>query len=336
MSPDLIPLSKITRTRLRELGLDEARVLQLAGVSPALFHSARPRLSTRQFFAFWQAMSEVSGDPAFGLRLGEHTSLEHAEVILIAALHSADFDDAMRKVARYKRLLCPEEITIDVSGGEAIVHYRWTAAEQHAPATLTDAMFASALGLIRRGTGDATIVPRRIEFTRPAVDSDATRLHANYFGCRVRFGADRDLLVWDAAALHVPFVTHNEDILAMLLPGLEAALREHTQAQSLAEQVGAILGRSLRDQRPSVEAVARQLHISPRTLQRRLSEEGTSYQQELDRVRQQAARHLLTSTDLEAGEIAFFLGFEELNSFTRVFSHWEGMSPNRWRDAARQ
>ena len=50
MSADLIPLSKVSRVRLRELGLDEARVLQLAGIAPALFQSPRPRLSTRQFF----------------------------------------------------------------------------------------------------------------------------------------------------------------------------------------------------------------------------------------------------------------------------------------------
>lgn len=335
MSADRIPLSKISRLRLREMGLDETRVLQLAGILPALFHSARPRLSTRQFFAFWQAMGEVSGDPAFGLRLGEHTAPEHAEIILIAALHSANFGEAMSKVARYKRLLCPEEITVEYSGSEAIAHYRWTASEDHAPSTLTDAMFASALGLVRRGTGNASIVPRRIEFIRRAPIDDGRTLYIQYFGCPVQFGAPRDLIVWDAATMHVPFVTHNEDFVDMLLPGLEAALREYAKSQSLTEQVGAILGRSMRGQRPCVEAVAEQLHVSPRTLQRRLAEEGTSYQQQLDLVRKQAARHLLTATDLEAGEIAFFLGFEELNSFTRAFHLWEGTTPTRWREAVK-
>jgi len=135
--------------------------------------------------------------------------------------------------------------------------------------------------------------------------------------------------------MHEPFLTHNEDLVDLLLPGLEAALRDYAKAQSLSEQVGAILGRSMHGERPSVEAVAKQLHISPRTLQRRLADEGTSYQQQLDLVRQQTARHLLTSTDMEAGEIAFFLGFEEINSFTRAFHHWAGTTPNRWREATR-
>jgi len=155
MGADLIPLSKVSRLRMRELGIDEARVLRLAGISPEVYRAPRPRFSTRQFFALWQAIGEVSDDPALGLRMGEHRSAEHVEVILLVAMYSANFHEAMEKIARYKRLVCPEEITVEYRGAEAIVHYRWTAAENHAPPTLTDAMFASGLHLVRRGTGNA-------------------------------------------------------------------------------------------------------------------------------------------------------------------------------------
>lgn len=335
MAADLIPLSKVSRLRMRELGIDEARVLRLAGISPEAYRAPRPRFSTRQFFALWQAIGEVSDDPSLGLRMGEHRSAEHVEVILLVAMYSANFHEAMEKIARYKRLVCPEEITVEYRGAEAIAHYRWTAAENHAPPTLTDAMFASALHLVRGGTGHAAITPRRVEFIRRKPSAECVAMYEAYFGCPVRFGAARDLLVWNVATMHEPFLTHNEDLVDLLLPGLEAALRDYAKAQSLSEQVGAILGRSMHGERPSVEAVAKQLHISPRTLQRRLADEGTSYQQQLDLVRQQTARHLLTSTDMEAGEIAFFLGFEEINSFTRAFHHWEGTTPNRWRETVR-
>ena len=75
------------------------------------------------------------------------------------------------------------------------------------------------------------------------------------------------------------------------------------------------------------------LCVSPRTLERRLEESGTTYQQLLDEVRQDTACKLLAATDLESGEIAFLLGFEELNSFTRAFHDWEGATPMRWRAA---
>jgi AraC-like DNA-binding protein len=73
--------------------------------------------------------------------------------------------------------------------------------------------------------------------------------------------------------------------------------------------------------------------MSPRTLQRRLEQLGTSYQRLLDDVRRDTARRLLVDTDLDAGEVAFFLGFEELNSFTRAFHAWEGVTPSRWRES---
>jgi AraC-like DNA-binding protein len=82
-----------------------------------------------------------------------------------------------------------------------------------------------------------------------------------------------------------------------------------------------------------VEIVAKDLRVSPRTLQRRLEESGTTYQQLLDEVRQETARKLLAATGLESGEIGFLLGFEELNSFTRAVHDREGATPMRWRAA---
>jgi len=331
VNADQIPVSALSISRFHALGLDMRRVLALAGLTETMFEPPRARLSTRQFFAFWRAIEQVCADPAFGLKLGGNISPEHYDVAAIAALHSANFGEAMRKFARYKRLTCPEEITIETTGGETRVHTHWLLAESETPALLTDAMFAASLGLARHGIGRA-IVPRRIELARR---DPGTSLHRDFFGCEVRFDAPRDLLVFDATTMDEAFASYNENLLAIMLPGLEAALRERTSPRSLAEQVEAILGRGMRGQRPSIEAVAKELHLSPRTLQRKLAEAGTSYQQQLDRVRRQAARQLLSTTNLEAGEIAFFLGFEELNSFTRAFHQWEGTTPNRWRETVR-
>lgn len=77
------------------------------------------------------------------------------------------------------------------------------------------------------------------------------------------------------------------------------------------------------------------MRLSPRTLQRRLTEQETSSQKLLDDVRDNTARRLLLDTDLDAGEIAFLLGFDELNSFTRAFQVWEGATPVRWRQLQR-
>ena len=116
-----------------------------------------------------------------------------------------------------------------------------------------------------------------------------------------------------------------------MLPGLEAALKERKGGSTLPEEVKTALGRRMRGERPTLDKIAREIGMSPRTLQHRLQEVGTSYQDLLDEARRASARRLLAETDLEAGEVAFLLGFEELNSFTREFRSWEGTPPSQWR-----
>ena len=94
-----------------------------------------------------------------------------------------------------------------------------------------------------------------------------------------------------------------------------------------------MIGRCMHGDKPTIERVARELRTSTRTLQRRLRDAGTTYQALLDDVRRRSARRLLANTKLDAGEVAFLLGFEELNSFTRAFHVWEGTTPTRWREA---
>src|SRR5262249_40036550 len=120
---------------------------------------------------------------------------------------------------------------------------------------------------------------------------------------------------------------------AIMLPGLETAKQKQATDGSPIEHVRAVISRSMDGDKPSIEKVAKELRTSTRTLQRRLSDAGTTYQTLLDDVRRRSARRLLPITNLDAGEVAFLLGFEELNSFTRAFHVWEGTTPTRWREA---
>lgn len=84
-----------------------------------------------------------------------------------------------------------------------------------------------------------------------------------------------------------------------------------------------------------MEAICKKLGVSTRTLQRRLQEEGGSFQQVLDQVRTSLAQHYLARTELPGAEIAFLLGFEEPNSFYRAFRGWTGKTPDHVRQLAR-
>jgi AraC-like DNA-binding protein len=326
VNADLVPVPSQMLERLAAVGVDVAGVLQHARLSRSQL-AARARLTTREFFAFWRAVEQAAGTRDLGLRLGSEASPHQLDVASLAALHAPNLGEALKKLARYKRLVCPEEIAIEIADGEARIRFHWILAEEQVPLLIVDGAFATVVAIARRGTG-RPIAPRRVELTRRRAN-EATL--ARHFGCEIHFDAPLDRLVLEERALAEPFVTHNEDLLAVMLPGLEAAVNERGAAPTVADDVRMILGRCMDGERPTVEKIAQEMRMSPRTLQRRLEDAGTTYQELLDDVRRQSARRLLANTDLDAGEVAFLLGFEELNSFTRAFHAWEGTTPTRWR-----
>jgi AraC-like DNA-binding protein len=331
MTPDLVPLPPAMLERFARVGLDVEAVVQRARIPRSRFHEPAPAATTAEFFALWQAVSESASGPNLGLRLGTDPLYHQQSIASLVALHSPTLGEGLKKLARYKRLVCPEQVTIDVVRGEARVRFEWLLADGHPPSMLIDAMFAGVVDLARRGTGTA-LRPRRIELTRRRAHEAMLREH---FGCEIGFDAPFDMIVLDEKALALPLVTQNAQLLAILVPGLEAALEADGSSRTLADDVRAALRHGICGERPAVEKVAKSMGMSPRTLQRRLGELGTTYQKLLDEVRHRSARRLLANTDLGAGEVAFLLGFEELNSFTRAFHAWEGISPSRWRAIAR-
>ena len=331
MQGDLIPIPPFVQPLLERAGVDFQAALLRSGARPQA-DGGRLRLSTAQFFAFWNAVEAAGVAPDFGLRLPSSVASHQFDVASAAALLSENFGEALARLARYKRLTCPEDIELSIDGTEARVRLLWLRAGSAVPSLVIDGAFAWLCQLASIGTGSQALRPTRIELTRaPAHEA----LLGQHFGCPIRFNAPSDLIVFAREALALPFTSHHPEMLDLMLPGLEAALQARAASASLTQQVREILAKRMRGQRPSVEAVAKELCVSPRTLQRRLEEEGASYQRLLDDVRQETARHLLSATELEPGEIAFVLGFEELNSFTRAFQGWEGTSPNRWRVSSR-
>src|SRR5260370_21057631 len=214
--------------------------------------------------------------------------------------------------------------------GEARLCVGGLVAADAPPTPVTDIILAGVPNLVQCGT-KTPVRPRRLEFIRRRANEAMLRRH---FRCELRFDARHDVLVFDEDALALPMVDRNAQLLAVLLPGLERAVSEDDHEQTLADDVRIALSETMCGDRPALAKVAKSLGISARTMQRRLGALGTTYQDVLDDVRQKAARKLLANTDLGIGDVAFLLGFEEVNSFMRAFHAWEGTTPVKWRARA--
>ena len=313
--------------RLEDLGVRPAEVLRQAGLPQDLFDQEKIVLGTEDFFAFYRGLERAGGDPAIGLKLGTEQRIERYDPVAIAAVSARSFRDALGRLARYKQLNCPEEIQLQEQGEETRVHFRWMLAVEAEPPFLEDLCFAWIVGIARRGSGGA-VRPLRIELGGP---ERSAGLYEEHLGCPVRAGCGTSAAVFSTADLDRPFLTHNADLLAALIPQLENELSQAPVPKALGDQVKGILKRQLAGRRPAIEDVAKELRLSARTLQRRLAGDGATFQQLIQQSRRELARHYLLHSTLELNETAYLLGYEDAHSFFRAFQGWEGTPPGEWR-----
>lgn len=319
-------------SRLQESGIRVPALLQSAGLPPGLFDEPRILVTTQELFALWRGIGRASTNPAIGLELGTETKPEHFDPIALAALSTGSFGEAMHQMARYKQLSCPEEIIHQTDDIEWSIQFRWLLAnDAEEPEVLTDLCFAWVLCIARHGTG-TRMSPLRLELVQPRVYAKTLERH---FGCPIVFGAARNAIVFRRSDADLAFVTRNAELLSMLAPQLDEELKHHKGQEIFPERVRAAIQRKLAGQRPRMQDIARELHISSRTLQRRLQDAGYSFQQLLEEARHQLARYYLNNSLLELNETAYLLGYEDANSFVRAFRTWEGVPPAHWRGAQR-
>ena len=324
-------LSGGTFTKLEELGVRASEVLRRAGLPQRYVEQPRVLLSTEEWFAFWRAIGEASSDPAIGLLLGTETKTERFSANGLAALSTENFGAAVNQMARYKQLTCPEEILQEKDDEEWSIQFRWLLAEEAEPTILIDCCFAWLLSTARLGTG-TRLFPLRVEFVQPRPHVKTIERH---FGCSVVSDASRNALVFRAADAQRRFVTRNAELLALLAPQFEEELKRENADDDFPERVRLAIQQKLTGRRPTIDDIADALHISSRTLQRRLQDEGSSFQRVLEGARHQLARHYLNNSTLELNEAAYLLGYEDGNSFVRAFRGWEGVPPARWRENQR-
>lgn len=324
---DRLRISNTWGKRFTDQKIALPALLRRAGLPTGLFEQEKVYLTTAQLFALWRSVGEMSSDPAIGLKLGSETRLARSHPAGIAVLCSRTFEDALQRLAWYKQLTCPEEIRVERGAQEASVEFFYVEATEPQPDLLVDMVLSWILSVGRHGT-DGQISPLRLELTR---DVRHRQLFESHYDCQVRFKANRNALIFRNNDLDCPFVTHNAEMLEVIGAHLESELKAQKKGANIGEQVKHTLSRSMAGKRPTLEDIAKELGLGPRTLQRRLTDGGLTFQQLVEDTRRELARHFLKQRAVELNETAFLLGFEDANSFFRAFQIWEGVSPGEWR-----
>lgn len=312
---------------LRQLGISACEVARKAQL-PLTMIIESDTVTTAQYFAIWQAYSDLIGDTAEGI-IKLATVFETAKYppTVLATYHARNYRDALNRMARYKSLCPPESLRIAEDGEYCSIELEWLNTDGSGPPVLVGITLASLLEFGRRGTGQH-LTARSVEFTQPMGDVEALEA---YFGCRIRMGAECNRLTLYTSDLDRPFVSYNKELLEILTPVLDQSVEEQKRGHTITEKVKWIIKCSLTAGRPDIQAVASELGMSDRTLQRRLTDEGASFKQLLAQARHEQAKEYLADPSLHIKEVAFLVGYEDQNSFFRAFRLWEGDTPSNWR-----
>lgn len=317
--------------KLKELDVSVPAVLRKAGLPRDLFEQTRILVSTDELFALWRSIEQVSSDPLIGIKLGVETRTERFHPMAIAALSTQNLVAASEHMARYKKLTAPEEILMQLDEHEFRLSFRWLLAVDAEPAVLTDYCFSWMRSLARHGTG-TQLNPLRVEYVQERPNRKQIE---RSLGCKAVFNSSCNTIIFRASDATARFVTQNAELLDLLAPQFEEQLKQYREEDSFLELVRRAIQDKLTGHRPSIDSVAQGLHMTPRTLQRRLQDSGSSYQRLLDEARHQMARYYLSNSALELNEAAYLLGFENPSSFGRAFRLWEGVPPSDWRELHR-
>jgi AraC-like DNA-binding protein len=309
---------------LKDLGLSVERILRRASLPADLFARARVSLPSAEYFRLWQAIADESGDPRLPLQIGTGIPIEGFDAPLFAALCSPNLNIALERFAHYKRLVGPLALRVGSSQRGTLLELEWLDVPPPVVLVLMELVFFVHFARIATRTRVCPLAVRSPHLPASALG------FSEFFGIEMSEASTASLLFSEEDALR-PFLTANERMWQEFEPALKQRLSDLQHTASSSDRVRSALLELLPSGAASIEAVGKRLGTSARTLQRRLSEEGETFQSILNRTREALARHYLKRPELTVSEISFLLGYEDPSSFFRAFAAWTGVTPEQAR-----
>ena len=314
-------------------GVDKAALLRPLGIEPDAPVDPKHMVSDDAYYTFLERIAQV--DPAghdVQLRTGASMACSDYGAFGLAFKSALSLRGSYERSTRYARVLTSVS-TYDVEIADEGAYVRMHRDGARLGLRMSNEASVASVLTISREVSSEPVQPKRVFFKHPPLAS--TETHERFFGCEVVFDADRDALLLPKEALEVPNRVGDESISQFFDTHLEAELAALADDSGLDKRVRIQVSQSLSEGIPKISDIARQLGMSGRTLQRRLADQGLSYQTLVDEARRQLAERLLRQTAYSLAEVAYLTGFSEQSAFTRAFKRWAGQTPRSYRlDAA--
>jgi len=311
---------------LERMGVDVDALLFDVGLARDQLVDPDARVDCAACGQLLAAATRRSTTGSLGLRMAAATPVGAYPLVDYLVLSSATLGAGLTRLARYFRLIgAPTALAIEEDAAAFRVVLR--------PGDAFNNEYGVALPILhlkRETQGRARI--ESVSFShRP---QDPAEFEAA-FGCPVHVGAAWTGFVLSRGTWELPMRRHDPVLLGVLERHAEDVMSRLPADDNVLGQLRRALTTEIADGRAEIGAVARRLATTPRTLQRRLAEEGTTFQEQVDQVRREAAERHLGESVLSIAEISFVLGYSEPAAFHRAFRRWHRTTPQAYRLASR-
>jgi AraC-like DNA-binding protein len=270
------------------------------------------------------------GDPFVGLHAATSSPRGTYGVMELSARSAPTLGDAFERIVRYQRLV-NDVVTfkVECDAETAAVEHR-IPGQPEASGRHANEFTAAILVLMSRELTGSRVIPRVVCFAHAAPPADCAPL-VEFLGTeRLAFGTGANRVVWDASVFDMNLVSADPVLLPILDRHAEMLLPLAPAGVDLLDRTREQIRLGLSSGAHELDHVARALHVSRRTLQRRIEERGTSFQALVDGVRRELSARYVTERALSIGEITFLLGYSDARAFLRAFKRWFGRTPGQY------
>lgn len=310
-------------------GADLAAMCRTIGITPEMLERSDAFVDLDQSIRIWEAAMSATGDPFLGLHMGETTSPGLAGMLGFLMETSPDLLTAFQNATQFNGFISNMTLfSMEVQGDELYYFVEpleaWRVASPETARQVVDHSASAFVHITKLLSGKARY-PLRVSmrFPRPA----DTKEYLRVLKTEPSFQQPRNCLVFRLRDLQLPVIGHNPQLNRMFRDLLEKEIAKTKENNAFSSEVRRVILQNFTSTVPQLIQVADLLHSTPRTLQRKLQEEGTSFQHIVESVKAELAIGMLKNRALTVNEVAYRLGYAEPSVFRRAFKKWTGKSP---------
>lgn len=311
------------------------KIFATAKVDPAIIGNSGAFLTFEQILRLFNAAYQAMNDPAFGLRLGESVQYHSLDLLGQLVATSRNLQEALDELFQFKDLVTPfTSFGLEFRDRVALLTYSIDTSVIKKNLALHHDLIAATVVSIGSALTEGGLRLKEIRFShsRP----DYAEEYARVFNAPVHFDCLRNEIQVDREQLTEPLLTSYPEYHSRMQALAREKLRSLEMGQSLEAKIANFVSKNLGVRATQLEDVADHFNMTPRTLQRKLKQEGTSFVAVRDRCRHARALRDLGDPSVEIESLAEILGFSDTSNFYHAFKRWEGMSPGSYRKQALQ